>query len=132
MIIYELKQIGYDHSALGCHQCCISNENQQDYQMGNEEDTKSEHATLTDGTIPTLNTVIGDSFKQSDWSSTTKQEMKSNEKSSRDIKQSMATMIESDQKDTNMRKYSQFKQNLTNEEKTDLVRSRHVRQTELS
>ena len=100
--------------------------------MDTKEDTKSEHATLTDGRIPTLNSVIGDSFKQSDRPSTTREEMKNNEKSSRDIRQSMATIIESDMRDTNQRKYSQFKQNVNNEEETELFRSHNVRQRELS
>ena len=100
--------------------------------MDTKEDTKSEHATLTDGRIPTLNSVIGDSFKQRDGPSTTREEMKNNEKSSRDIRQSMATIIESDMRDANQRKYSQFKQNVNNEEETELFRSHNVRQRELS
>ena len=97
-----------------------------------EEDEKKEHDTLTDKTIPTLNSVIGDSFRQNNRSLPMKEEMKTNEASSRNIIQSLATIHESDKLDTKIKKYSQFKQNVKNEEKMELVRSRNVRHKELS
>ena len=69
------------------------------------EDTNSEYNTLRDETIPTLNSVM------SKWSSATIEEMESNEATSRDSIQSLATIHESDQFDTKMRKYLQFTQN---------------------
>ena len=128
--MYEVTQIGHDHSASDSYQCCKSVTNKQEYEIGNTEDTKNEHNTLTDTTIRTLNSA--DSVQRSDGSSATKEEMKSNETSSRDIKQSLAAIIESDKLDTKMRKYSQLKSNVNSEEETELVRSRNVRQIQLS
>ena len=45
IIVYELAQTGHDHSASDSYQCCKLVPNEHEYEMGNTEDTKSEHAT---------------------------------------------------------------------------------------
>ena len=134
IIMYELKEIGYDYSASECHHCCICIKVDEKDSSNDNEDEEGGHLTANVATmninIPKLNSC--DSLLQTDdWPSST-EEMKSNKSSTRDIKQSLATINESDKLDNKIKAYPQLKSNINNEEESEIVRSCGVRQRQLN